>query len=75
MTCGSFSSTVTESLAMDQVLDHLQADESAADDDRGPGAAIGDPGADAAGVGNGAHREDAGQVDAGQRRPDRRRAG
>ena len=60
--------------AMDQVLDHLQSDESAADDDRGAGAAIGNPGTNTAGVRNVAHREDARQVHARQRWPDRRRA-
>ena len=68
ITCGSFSSTRHREPAMDQVLDHLQADEAAADDDRRAGAALGDPRADAARVGDVAHGEDAGQVDARQRR-------
>ena len=59
---------------MDQVLHHLQSDESAADDDRGAGAPIGDPGANTPGVGNIPHREHARQVHSWQRWPNRRRA-
>ena len=58
--------------AMDQVLDHLQSDESPTDDDRGAGAAVGNPGSNPARIRNVAHREDAGQIDTRQRRPDRR---
>ena len=41
------------------------------DDDRGAGAAVRNPGSNLTGVGNVAHREDAGQVDTRQPRPDR----
>ena len=58
-------------LAVDQVLYHLQADEAATNNDRGLRVALGDPRADAAGIGNTAHGEHPRQFDPRQRRPDR----
>ena len=65
---------VTASPRWTQVLRHLEADEAAADDDGAPRCRSSIQRADAPRVGDGAHDEDAGQVDARQRRPDRRRA-
>jgi hypothetical protein len=58
-----------------QVFGDLQADEAAADDDRVAHVVALDPLLDLVAVRHRAQREDAGQVDAGNRRHDRLRAG
>jgi hypothetical protein len=57
---------------MNQILDHLQANESAADDNRSLGIMFSNPRTDATGIGNRAYRKDARQIYARQRRTDRR---
>ena len=54
-----------------EVFGHFQADVAAADHHRASDAAVVDPGVDAINVVHVSHGEDSGQVDAGQRRPQR----
>ncbi len=61
---GQFLQHRNRQLAMDQILDHLQADEAAADHDCSLGAPFSNPWADAAGVRDRAHGENAGQIHA-----------
>ena len=59
--------------AAHEVLGHLEPDEAAADHDRPRRGGVLEPRADAAGVGDGAHDEDAGEIEAAGDGADRRR--